>query len=81
MQDSRSAPVPDIVAFRCDFSAWLRSLPRRNRRITVTLALGNRTSDVAKRFSVSEGRISQLRRELAKSWRAFVGDNFAEVVC
>ena len=74
VQDTRSAPVPDIVAFRCDFSAWLRSLPRRDRRITATLALGNRTSDVAKRFNVTEGRISQLRRELAASWGAFVGE-------
>ena len=52
VQDTRSAPVPDIVAFRCDFAAWLRSLPRRDRRITATLALGNRTSEVAKRFNV-----------------------------
>ena len=74
VQDTRSAPVPEIVAFRCDFADWLRSLPRRDRRITATLALGNRTSEVAKRFNVTEGRISQLRRELAESWRAFVGE-------
>ena len=74
VQDTRSAPVSDIVAFRCDFAAWLRSLPRRDRRITATLALGNRTSEVAKRFKVTEGRISQIRRELAESWRTFVGD-------
>jgi hypothetical protein len=29
---------------------------------------------VAKRFDVSAGRIGQLRRELAKSQRAFVGE-------
>jgi len=39
-----------------------------------SLAVGNRTGDVAKRFNVSAGRVSQLRRELAESWRAFVGD-------
>jgi hypothetical protein len=27
-----------------------------------------------KRFRVCAGRVSQLRRELAKSWRRFVGD-------
>ena len=32
VQDTRSTPVSDIVAFRCDFAAWLRSLPRRDRR-------------------------------------------------
>lgn len=72
--DTRTAPVPDIVAFRCDFRDWLRSLARRDRRVAQTLALGNRTGEVASRFGLSEGRVSQLRRELADSWHEFVGD-------
>ena len=74
VEDTRTAPVADIVAFRGDFAAWLRILPRRNRRIAEFLALGNRTSDAARKFGVSEGRVSQLRRELAGSWRRFVGE-------
>ena len=74
VQDTRSAPVSEIVAFRVDFAAWLKSLRRRDRRIAKFLALGNRTSDAARKFDVSQGRVSQLRRELAESWRAFVGD-------
>ena len=72
--DTRSAPVPDIVSFRVDFADWLKSLRRRDRRIAESLVLGNRTTDVARRFKVCAGRVSQLRRELAESWRAFVGD-------
>jgi len=72
--DTRSATVPDIVSFRVDFADWLASLSRRDRRIAQSLAIGNRTGDVAKRFDVSAARISQLRRELAESWRAFVGE-------
>ena len=45
VQDTRSAPVSEIVAFRCDFAEWLKSL---------------------------------RRRELAESWRAFVGDEPGE---
>lgn len=75
VEDTRTATVPDIVAFRCDFTNWLASLSRRDRRIAETLALGNRTSDVANRFKLSAGRVSQLRRELAQSWRQFVGDD------
>ena len=74
VQDTRSAPVSEIVAFRCDFADWLATLSRRNRRITEALAFGHRTRDVARKYKVSEGRVSQLRRELAKSWRAFVGE-------
>ena len=72
--DTRSSPVPEIVAFRCDFSDWLQSLPRRDCHIAESLAIGNRTSEVARQFDVSEGRISQLRRELAQSWKVFVGE-------
>ncbi len=65
--DTRTATVPDTVAFRLDFPAWLGTLNRRNRRIAEILAMGHSTSQVAKRFDVSAGRISQLRRELAAS--------------
>jgi len=74
VQDTRNSPVPDTVAFRCDFADWLRSLKRRDRRIAETLALGNRTGDTARKFGVSAGRISQLRAELAESWREFTGE-------
>jgi hypothetical protein len=74
VQDTRTATVPDIVSFRCDFPAWLGTLSRRDRRIAESLALGHRTQDVARRFQVSEGRVSQLRRELAASWKDFTGE-------
>jgi len=73
VQDTRSAPVPDIVAFRCDFPAWLETLSRRDHRIAETLAIGHSTSAVAIRFGVSPGRVSQLRRELHDSWKEFTG--------
>ena len=59
---------------RLDFSDWLDSLKRRDRCIAKSLAIGNRTSDVAKRFKASAGRVSQLRKKLAENWRRFVGD-------
>ena len=74
VEDKTTGPA-DIVAFRCDFSDWLACLSRRDRRIAKSLAIGNRTSDVAKRFDVSAGRVSQLRRELAAAWREFVSDD------
>lgn len=64
-------PVFDQVCFRLDFPAWLARLPRRNRRIAETLALGNSTKSVARRFRMTAGRVSQLRREFYVSWREF----------
>jgi hypothetical protein len=66
-------PVFDQVCFRIDFPAWLDCLSRRNRRIAECLALGNPPGTVAKRFRISPGRISQLRREFYDSWQEFCG--------
>jgi hypothetical protein len=74
VQDTRSLPVPEVVAFRVDFKDWLKSLPGRDRRIAKYLSLGHRTRDAASKFNVSEGRISQLRKEFFHNWRRFVGD-------
>jgi hypothetical protein len=64
----------DIARTRIDFSDWLGSLKRRDRRVAAFLASGETTEAAAKKFKVSDGRISQLRKELAASWRQFVGD-------
>ena len=73
VEDHRAGPF-DIVRTRLDFAAWLQSLPVKSRRIAKMLAKGERTSDVARKFGLSNGRISQIRLELAASWRRFVGD-------
>ena len=73
VEDRRAGPA-EVVATKLDFGGWLRSLPIRSRRIARTLAVGETTSATAQRFKVTEGRISQLRRELADSWWHFVGD-------
>ncbi len=72
--DTRNAPVPATVAFRVDFKDWLKSLAPRDRKVARYLSLGHRTADAARRFKVTPSRIAHLRRELAESWRRFVGD-------
>jgi hypothetical protein len=78
--DTRSAPVPDIVAFRCDFPAWLDTLTRRNRKIALKLAIAESTGRVARMFRVSPGRVAQLRREFAGSWKKFTGETPPDAV-
>lgn len=67
-------PVLDQVWFRLDFPEWLAQLSRRDRRVALQLAQGHSTSHVAKRFRLSAGRVSQLRRELHESWQEFHGE-------
>ena len=73
IEDHRT-PILDQVAFRCDFPAWLDSLPPRDRQVAECLAQGHSTTEVARRFGLSLARVSQLRRELSTSWLAFHGD-------
>jgi hypothetical protein len=72
--EDTSTPVADQAAFRCDFPAWLSQQRRRTRRIAEALALGHTTNEVARRFRLSPGRISQLRSELRNSWQTFHGE-------
>lgn len=73
VEDRRPTPAA-LAATRIDFAAWLESLPGRTRRIAMTLAAGESTQKTARKFGLSPGRISQIRRELLDSWREFVGD-------
>jgi len=71
--DGRS-PVPEQAAFRIDFPRWLRQLSPRNRLVTLALGRGESTLDVARRYHLSSGRVSQLRSELRESWAEFHGE-------
>jgi hypothetical protein len=73
IEDKHSGPAA-VAMMKMDFSAWLKSLPYRVRRIAKLLATGEKTSTVAEKFNLSPGRISQLRRELAESWKKFQGE-------
>ncbi len=72
VEDQHAGPA-DTAAVRIDFADWLQQLPRRLRRIAELLAIGETTGVVAKRFKLSSGRISQLRRELRRGWDDFHG--------
>jgi len=58
VEDRHVGPA-EVVATKLDFEAW---------------AAGETTTRTARRFKVSAGRISQMRRELMGSWCEFVGD-------
>ena len=74
LRDNVQTPVLDQVAFRIDFPAWLTTLTLRERRLVHEMAANERTLDVSKRFELSPGRISQMRRELHNDWSRFCGE-------
>ena len=78
LHENTRSPVPDQVAFRLDFPAWINSLSDRDRRVVEDLMMSERTLDVARKHGLSPGRVSQLRREFMDGWLAFCGEDEQE---
>jgi hypothetical protein len=76
LEDRRATPA-DLAASRIDFAAWLAMMSPLRRQIAEFLSLGESTRAAARRFALSPGRISQLRREFHASWSAFQGESDA----
>jgi hypothetical protein len=74
LHDNTRSPVPDQVAFRFDFPAWLATLGARNRNIAQDMAQGHRTGELADAYGLSPARVSQLRRQFYLGWRSFCGE-------
>jgi hypothetical protein len=73
LHDNTKTPPPEAAAFRCDFPVWRGRFDQRRRRVLDALALGHRTKEVARRFHLSEARVSQMRREYMCDWDRFTG--------
>jgi hypothetical protein len=80
LHDNTQTPVPEQVAFRCDFPAWLQTRAERDRRVALDLMAGERTQDVSDRYGLSPARVSQLRREFQQDWQRFHGEPNSSVV-
>ena len=79
VEDKQPGPA-EVATTRIDFSAWLQLLPHRLRKIATFLANGETTTAAAKQFRLSQGRISQIRKELLLAWHCFQGDEPALAV-
>lgn len=71
VEDGRHGSPAEVATLRIDIEGWLDSLAFRDRCVATLLAVGERTSDVAQRLGITAGRVSQLKRMLAKSWAEF----------
>jgi hypothetical protein len=74
LRDNRRTPPDEQCAFRIDFPAWRATRAERDRRALDDLMLGERTLDVAGKYGLSPGRVSQLRREFLLDWRRYISE-------
>ena len=77
LQDNRQTPIPDQVAFRLDWPAFLQTLSERDRRMALALAEDRPATEVAARFGLSRARVTQLRQHWCQQWRASQEDGQA----
>ena len=75
LQENSVTPVPDQVQFRLDWPRFFATLSARDRRLAAFLALGHSARQAADRFRLSPGRVTQLRQQWRRQWRAFVGED------
>jgi hypothetical protein len=73
LRDNSVTPPPDQAAFRIDFAAWRRTRTQRDRRLMADLMVGEGTSHVSRKYGITAGRVSQLRREFHDDWLRFSG--------
>ena len=74
LHDNTRTPPDEQCAFRIDFPAWRATHAERDRRLLDDLMLGERTLDVAGKYGLSPGRVSQLRRQFLLGWRRYVSE-------
>lgn len=74
LRDDSKTPVPDQVAFRCDFPSWLRTRTERDRAIIADMGLNETTGNLSRKFGISRGRVSQLRREYHDDWTHYIDE-------
>ena len=66
-----AAPSESVPGW-LDYQEWLKQYGRsRKRKIAEALAIGTKTQEVARQYGVSDGRISQMRREFQADWNKF----------
>ena len=74
MTDGR-VNVAKEVCFKLDYEGWLETLSVRQRQMLEGMIAGDTTSELAEKFNLSAGRISQIRRELVESWKNYHDTN------
>jgi hypothetical protein len=76
LQHNLATPIPDQIAFRLDFPAWLLTRTERDRRLIRDMMRSERTLDLAKKYGISPARVSQLRRHYLEDWTRYCADVF-----
>lgn len=65
-------PFETDSAFKIDFEDWYRNQSARDQEIIREMFMGSTTNELAEKFGVSAGAISQRRRKYETSWKNYM---------
>jgi hypothetical protein len=80
LQENMVTPVPDQVSFRLAYPEFVRSLGQRDRRMAHFLSMGNSAKETARRFKISQGRVTQLRQSWCRQWHVVIGIGMGNMI-
>ena len=75
MLAARTEDISAKVLRQIDWTAFVKTLDARKRKIVEKLMLGFTTGDIARLLKVTSARIVQLKREIGEAIRKFMGDS------
>jgi len=76
---NRNHDPAESVQWKLDYEAWLDQQTPRDQKIATDLSYGYTTGEVATKYGVSAGLISQYRRRYADSWNNFMSDGYEPI--
>jgi hypothetical protein len=81
LTDNTVTPPDEQAGFRIDFGEWQSTYGERDRKIMDDLMVGERLTHLSRRFGLSPGRVSQLRRAYCEDWHRFQGEAVPAATC
>jgi len=64
----------EVTSLKLDWKAYLKTEPRRNRKIIFSLAKGCKAKEIAEKLRITEARLSQIRSDISENAKAFFND-------
>jgi hypothetical protein len=77
-ENARTSPS-ELAVFKIDFANWLAARNHQDRQMIHELSQGDRTSDLAQKYGITPGRVSQKRRQFHDAWQEFQGEQPVDV--
>lgn len=75
--DTPDTDPSELAQATLDFSAWRRTRSRRDKKLLHDMMLGERTQVLARKYRLSQSRVSQLRSDFRTDYTRYIEGELA----